>query len=300
MLDRFTEQTGITVNLVTGKADALLKRLSSEGRNSPADLLITTDAGRLHRAKQAGVLQAISDPELNKAIPQNLRDPEGYWYGLSVRARVITYVKGKVDPSELSTYEDLANPKWRGKICIRSSNNIYNQSLTASLIAHNGAEQTEKWAKGLVRNMARPPKGGDRDQVKAAAVGQCDLAVINTYYLGKMITGKDDAQRQAAAKVALFWPNQNDRGAHINISGAGVTQSAKNREEAIKLLKFLVNDESQYWYAKTNLEYPVRPGIEWSDTLKSWGKFKADDLNLAKLGQYNPEAVRIMDRAGWK
>lgn len=300
LFDRFTKQTGIKVNLVTGKADALLKRLSSEGRNSPADLLITTDAGRLHRAKQAGVLQPVSDQGLDKSIPQNLRDPEGYWYGLSVRARVITYVKDKVKPSEISRYEDLADPRWKGRICIRSSSNIYNQSLVASMIATEGAEATEKWARGLVANMARKPKGGDRDQVKAAAVGQCDIAVLNTYYLGQMINGKDDAQRQAAAKVAILWPNQDGRGTHVNISGAGVTQSARHKEEAVKLLNFLVNDESQYWYAKENNEYPVREGIEWSETLKAWGRFKADDLNLAKLGQYNPEAVKLMDRAGWK
>lgn len=300
LLDRFTEQTGVTVNLVTGKEDELLKRLSSEGKNSPADVLITTDAGRLYRAKEAGVLQPVKDDSLNQAIPAHLRDPEGHWFGLSVRARVIAYVKGKVQPEELSTYEDLADPKWKGRICIRSSDNIYNQSLVASLIDRNGKEATEQWAKGLVANLARNPKGGDRDQVTAAAVGQCDLAVVNTYYLGTMLNDSDQAQRDAANKVAVFWPNQGTRGTHINISGAGVTKSAQHKEEAIKLLNFLVSNESQFWYAKENNEYPVRSDIEWSDTLKTWGQFKADDLNLAKLGENNAEAVKLMDRAGWK
>ena len=300
LLDRFTEQTGVTVNLVTGKEDELLKRLSSEGKNSPADVLITTDAGRLYRAKEAGVLQPVKDDSLNQAIPDQLRDPEGYWFGLSVRARVIAYVKGKVQPEELSTYENLADPKWKGRICIRSSDNIYNQSLVASLIDRNGKEATEQWAKGLVANLARTPKGGDRDQVTAAAVGQCDLAVVNTYYLGTMLNDSDQAQRDAASKVAVFWPNQGTSGTHINISGAGVTKSAQHKDEAVKLLNFLVSNESQFWYAKENNEYPVRPDIEWSDTLKTWGHFKADDLNLAKLGENNAEAVKLMDRAGWK
>lgn len=300
LLDRFSDQTGIKVNLVTGKADALLKRLTSEGTNSPADLLITTDAGRLHRAKSAGVLQPVSSEILHSAVPASYRDPEGYWHGLSVRARVITYVKDKVDPEQLSRYEDLADPRWKGRICIRSSGNIYNQSLVASLLEANGEETTQDWANGLVANMARKPKGGDRDQVKAAAVGVCDLAVVNTYYLGAMINSDDEKQREAATRMGVLWPNQEGRGAHVNVSGAGVTQSAKHREEAIRLLEFLVSEESQAWYASVNHEYPVRAGVEWSDTLKQWGEFKADDLNLSRLGINNPEAVRLMDRAGWK
>lgn len=299
LLDQFGAQHGVTVNLVTGKADALLKRLQSEGANSPADLFITTDAGRLHRAREAGVLQPVTTETLDNAIPKHLRDPEGYWHGLSIRARVITYVKERVNPAELSTYEALANDKWKGRICIRSSGNIYNQSLVASMIASNGEEQTGQWAAGFVNNFARPPKGGDRDQVKAAAAGQCDLAVVNTYYLGQMVNA-NDGQEQAAAKVGLFWPNQNDRGAHVNVSGAGVTQAAKNRELAVRLLEFLASEKAQAWYASVNHEYPVREGVEWSDTLKSWGDFKADTINLSQLGINNPTAVRTMDRAGWK
>jgi iron(III) transport system substrate-binding protein len=300
LLDRFTQETGIKVNLVTGKADALLQRLQSEGRNSPADLLITTDAGRLYRAKQAGVTRAVESDLLSETVPANFRDPEGHWYGLSLRARPILYVKGKVDPAQLSSYEALVDPVWKGNICIRSSNNIYNQSLVASLIAANGVVATEQWATGLVKNFARPPRGGDRDQIKAAAAGLCDIAIANTYYLAGMLTSKDAAQREAAEKMAVFWPNQTGRGAHFNVSGAAVTLAAKNKENAVKLLEFLLEKSSQAWYAETNGEYPVRADVAPGELLKSWGEFKMDDLNLDRLGELNPEAVRLMDRAGWK
>lgn len=300
LLDQFTSESGIKVNLVTGKADALLKRLKSEGANSPADLFITTDAGRLHRAKEADVLQPISSEKLTSAIPDHYRDPEGYWHGLSVRARIITYVKDRVDPKQLSTYEALADAQWKGRICIRGSGNIYNQSLVASMIAADGEAATQQWADRFVKNFARNPKGGDRDQVKAAAAGVCDLAIVNTYYLGAMLNSKDENEQAAAAKVALFWPNQDGRGAHVNVSGAGVTRSAHNKEGAIRLLEFLASEKAQGWYASVNQEYPVRPGVEWSDTLKQWGTFKGDTLNLSELGRNNPAAVRLMDRAGWK
>jgi len=300
LLDRFTAQTGIKVNLVTGKADALLKRLVSEGMNSPADLLITTDAGRLHRAKEAGVTQPLSSAALSAAVPEQYRDPGKHWVGLSLRARPIMYVKGKVDPAQLSTYEDLADPKWKGKICIRSSSNIYNQSLVASLIAANGEEAVETWAKGLVSNFARPPKGGDRDQIKGAASGQCVIAIANTYYLVGMLTSKDTGQRAPAEKMAVFWPNQKGRGAHVNISGAALTKAAKNKEAAVKLVEFLAGAESQAWYAETNGEYPVRDGVAASAVLSKWGTFKPDTLNLSKLGELNGSAVMLMDRAGWK
>ncbi len=300
LLDRFTEETGIRVNLVTGKADALLQRLQSEGRNTPADMLITTDAGRLHRAKQAGVTQAVDSALLIKQVPSSFRDPEGHWFGLSLRARPILYVKERVDPTLLSTYEALGDPAWKGRICIRSSGNIYNQSLIASMIAANGLEATENWARALVRNFARPPKGGDRDQIKAAAAGICDIAIANTYYLAGMLTSNDAVQREAAGKLAVFWPNQDGRGVHMNVSGVAVTKAATNRENAIKLLEFLVSDQAQSWYAESNGEYPVRSSVAPSGLLKSWGEFKLDTLNLDRLGELNPEAVRLMDRAGWK
>jgi iron(III) transport system substrate-binding protein len=301
LLDRFTAQTGIETNLVTAKADKLLTRLKNEGRNTPADLFITVDAGRLYRAKQAGVLASINNQVLNAAVPAHLRDPQGQWVGLSQRARVIFYAKGRVKASELSTYEDLASDKWRKRICIRGSSNIYNQSLVASIIAADGKDAAQLWANAMVKNMARPPQGGDRDQIKAAAAGQCDLAIANTYYYGKMLTSKKDkVQLKAAQAMGLFWPNQQGRGAHVNISGAGVTKYAKNRDNAIKLLEFLVSPQAQKWYAEVNFEYPVRAGVEVSDLVKSWGEFKSDKLNLDLLGQHNAEAVRIMDRAGWK
>ena len=300
LLDRFTAETGIRVNLVTGKADALLKRLASEGRNSPADLLITTDAGRLHRAKAAGVTRAFRSPVLDAAVPVSFRDPEGHWYGLSLRARPIMYVGDRVDPGRLSTYEALAESRWKGRICIRSSSNIYNQSLVAAMIASNGAEAAEAWARGLVANLARPPRGGDRDQIKAAAAGLCDIAIANTYYLAGMLQSKDAGQREAAMKMSVFWPNQQGRGTHVNVSGAALTASARHEQNAIRLVEFLVGKDAQQWYARTNGEYPVRTDVPWSDVLKTWGDFKMDALNLSRLGELNPEALRLMDRAGWK
>jgi iron(III) transport system substrate-binding protein len=308
LLDRFTEQTGIEVNLVTGKADALLERLKSEGPNSPADLLLTVDAGNLYRAKEAGVTQAVQSETLDAAIPATYRDPQGHWYGLSLRARPIMYAKDRVDPAELSTYEALAGPDWDGRICIRSSSNVYNQSLVASIIAADGVEAAEAWAKGIVANMARPPQGGDRDQIKAAAAGQCDIAIANTYYLAGMLQSNDPGERGPAEQVAVFWPNQPGqgsgqgagRGTHVNVSGAAVTAAAKHKDAAVQLVEFLASPESQAWYAETNGEYPVREGVAVSPVLAQWGDFKADDLNLARLGELNAEAVRLMDRAGWR
>lgn len=300
LLDAFTAATGIRVNLVSGKADALLERLKSEGINSPADILLTTDVGRLYRAKQAGVFQPVRTPLLERSVPARYRDPEGYWYGLSVRARVIFYAPDRVDPATLSTYEALAGPEWKGRICIRSSSNIYNQSLLASMIANDGPEAAEAWAAGIVANLARKPQGGDRDQIKAVAAGQCDVAIANTYYYAGMLASTDRSQREAAAKVAIFWPNQQGRGAHVNISGAGVTRGAPNKENAIRLLEFLVSEEAQKLYAEKVYEYPVRPGVAVAGTVKQLGDFKADELNLAQLGKYNAEAVRIFDRVGWR
>ena len=300
LLDAFSQDTGIKVNLVTGDDDPLLERLKREGANSPADLLIMADAGRLYRAVENGNLQAVQSATLNQSIPANLRDPGNRWFGLTSRARVIFYNKDKVNPAALSTYEDLADPKWQGRICVRSSNSIYNQSLLASMIATKGAAQAETWAKGLVANLARPPSGGDRDQIKAVASGQCDIAIANTYYYAQMLYGGDAAQKAAANKVSLFWPNQRDRGTHINISGAGVTASAKNKANAVKLLEYMVLDDAQRWYATTNGEYPVKPGIEPSAELQNWGKFKSDALQLTVLGKNNAQAVMIMDKAGWK
>jgi iron(III) transport system substrate-binding protein len=300
LLDRFAEQSGIKVNLVSAKDDALIKRLESEGRNSPADLLLTADAGRLHRARELGLLAPVQSEILEQRIPASYRDPEGRWFGLSLRARPILYVRGKVDPADLSTYAALADPRWKGRICIRSSDNIYNQSLVAAMIATRGQAETEAWARGLVANFARPPQGGDRDQIKAAAAGQCDVAIANTYYLAAMLNDDAAAERDSAAKLAVYWPDQDGRGVHVNVSGIALTTAARNTEQARKLMEFLVGDEAQRWYAETNHEYPVVTGIEPSETLKAWGTFKPDDLNLSELGRHNAEAVRLMDRVGWK
>lgn len=300
LLDRFTEETGIRVNLVTGSADALLQRLIREGRNTPADLFLTTDAGRLIRAKEAGMLQTIASERLDEVIPAHYRDDEGMWYGLSMRARFLVYAPDRVDVSGLESYADLADPKWRNKICVRSSDNVYNQSLTAALLAHQGEQVTESWARGLVANFARRPSGGDRDQITATAVGQCDIAMVNTYYLAMMLAGSDANQRQMAEKLQVLWPDQEGNGTHVNISGAGVVHTARNRDAAVQLLEFLVSDESQRWYAETNHEYPIKEGIALSPVLESWGEFTADQLPLHLLGKHNADAVRLMDRAGWQ
>ncbi len=302
LLDKFTEISGVKIQLVTGKDDALLEKLKLEGENTPADLLFTADAGRLHRAKAMGLTQAITSDILNENIPANLRDRDNQWVGLTYRARPIMYAKDRVDPAELSSYEDLADPKWKGKICIRSSSNIYNQSLLASVIEADGAEAAGKWAKALVKNFARPPAGGDTDQIKAAAAGECDIAIANTYYLARLASSKDANDRKVAAKIGVFWPNQGEdaRGTHINVSGAALTKAAQNKENAIKLLEFMTNDGAQAWYSEVNGEYPVKAGVEISEILKQWGDFKSDELNLSILGENNAEAVKLMDKAGWK
>jgi len=301
LLDQFSAETGIKTNLITASADKLLTRMVNEGRNTPADILITVDAGRLFRARQADIFQPIKSQLIEQAVPSNLRDTENYWIGLSRRARVIFYAKERVDPIQLSTYENLADRQWKGRICIRGSGNIYNQSLVASMIAANGEEATQQWVNGLVGNLARPPQGGDRDQIKAAAAGQCDIAIANTYYYARMLNNKKDpTQSKAANKMALFWPNQQGRGAHINISGAGISKYSRNLDNAIKLLEFLISPDAQSWYANANYEYPVIPSVKPGGLLSTWGSFKADVIDLSRLGELNSEAVKTMDRAGWK
>ncbi len=300
LLDAFEAATGITVNVVSGKADALLQRLAREGANSPADVLLTSDAGRLARAKEAALLRPVHSAVLDANIPPRYRDPEGEWYGLSLRARPIVYATGRVKPAELSTYEALAEERWKGRVCVRSSDNIYNQSLLAAMIHHLGADKTEAWARGLVANFARKPQGGDRDQIRAVAAGECDVALVNTYYLARLAASRRESDREAAAKVAIFWPDQGGRGVHVNISGAGVTRAARNPENAVRLIEFLSGDSAQRLYAEIVFEYPVKPGAPRSPAVAAWGGFKADSLNLSVLGENNAEAVRIADRAGWR
>lgn len=300
ILERFTNETGIKVNLTTAKDDVLLRRLEVEGEHSAADVVITVDVARLHRAKTKGLFQRIPSLKLEKVVPSAYRDPGGFWYGLSIRARTIIYRTETVRPTSLSSYLDLANPKWRGKVCVRSSNNPYNQSLVANLIARYGVERIELWAKGLVANFARSPKGGDRDQIRAVAAGLCDVALINQYYLGSMLHSPNKNDVEAAERVAIFWPNASTHGTHVNLSGIGVAKNAPHLQEAMQLIEFLVSEEAQSWYAAVNYEYPVRQNVPVSAQLEAWGVFKRDTDFLQQIGSLNTEAVKLMDRAGWR
>lgn len=296
----FTARTGIKVNRIEDDADKLIQRMKAEGANSPADVFISVDAGRIQRAAEDGLLQPIKSTILDNAVPAHLREPYGLWFGFSKRARVIIYSKERVKPAELSTYEALADPKWKGKIAIRSSTYIYNQSLTGSILAALGPEKTEAWAKGFAANFARAPKGGDRDQISAVAAGEADIAISNTYYLAHMLTSKKPEERAAAEKVAVFFPNQKDRGAHVNISGGGVAKNAPNKANAIKFLEYLVSPQAQAYFAEGNYEYPVMADAKVSPVIAAWGKFKEDSLNAQVFARNNAEALKIMDRAGWK
>ena len=297
---QFEEKTGIKINVVKANADELIQKMESEGDQSPADLLITVDAGRLVRAKNKELLQAANSETLSQKIPEHLRDSENHWFGLTKRARIVVYNKEKVSSEELSTYENLTDDKWKNRILIRSSSNIYNQSLMASIIANNGDSLAKLWAIGMVRNFARTPKGNDRDQVKAVLAQEGDLAIINTYYLGKLLNSKDSNEVAAGNAVSVFFPNQNDRGAHINISGIGLAKYAPNKENAIKFIEYLASKEVQEIFAQANYEYPVNIEAKASDLLNSWGSFKEDKLSLSKLGELNKKAVIIFDEAKWQ
>ncbi len=296
----FEEKSGIKVNVVKAKGGALIKRLKSEGKNSPADVLITVDAGGLYKAKSAGLLQSVESDYLTKNIPANLRDKDNKWFALTKRSRVTLYKIGSGTEKMLSTYEDLADPKFKGKIVVRSSSNVYNQSLLAAMIEHHGEEYATKWAKGVVANMARTPKGNDRAQVKAVANGIGAVAIANTYYVGKMVNNKDSSQRDAIAKMKIFFPTFKDGGTHVNVSGAGVTKYSPNKANAIKFIEFLASTDAQELFAKANYEYPVLAGVKSSDLVSSWGTFKEDNVSINALGENNAKAVKIFDIAGWK
>ena len=296
----FTEKTGIKVNVVKAKADELIKKLEIEGAESKADVLITVDAGRLVRAREKNLLQPITSSVLSTNVPKHLRDRNGHWFGLTVRSRVIVYAKDRVKPDELSTYTALTDAKWKGRVLIRSSKNVYNQSLLAWIINRDGASAAESWAAGIVGNMARKPKGNDRDQIKAVVAGVGDVAVVNTYYVGLLLNSDNPEERKVAEQVGIFFPNQAGSGAHINVSGAGVTAAAPNRDNAVKLLEFLSSSEAQQVFATSNYEYPVLAEAAKSPLLESWGDFKASTMNLADLGELNTEAVKIFDRVGWR
>ncbi|MGH7863709.1 MAG: Fe(3+) ABC transporter substrate-binding protein [Candidatus Binataceae bacterium] len=295
----FTEETGIAVNQIKGNGQDLMERIKLEGDQSPCDLFVTVDAGNLWRAQDQGIYQPVSSPELTQHIPANLREPSGLWFAFAKRARVFVYDTTKVKAAELSTYEQLANETWKGRILIRSSNSIYNQSLVASIIHNDGTEAAEVWCKGIVANMARPPKGGDIDQINALIAGEGDIAVSNTYYFARLLSGDDDALKAKLKNCSVFFPNQGDRGTHVNVSGAGVAAHAPNKDNAIRFLEFLVSPEAQAIFAGANFEYPVRDGADQAPVIESWGTFKEDDINVAELGKNNAEAVMIMDRAGW-
>ncbi|MET3682737.1 iron(III) transport system substrate-binding protein [Alkalibacillus flavidus] len=296
----FTDETGIEVNVINGSADELIERMNREGEASEADIFFTADAGRLHRAKDQGLLQPIESDTINENVPENLRDRDNEWVGLTQRARIIAYHKERVDESDLSTYQALAEPEWEDRVLIRSSENIYNQSLLASFIELNGREDAKAWAEGIVNNLARSPQGGDRDQAKAVVAGEGDVAIMNTYYLGGMLNSDDEEEVEVAEQLGVFFPNQDSTGAHVNVSGAGLAANAPNEENAIALIEHLSSEDVQGQFASANYEYPVNPNVEPAETLQQWGDFETQDINLSTLGENNAEAVRIFNEVGWK
>lgn len=295
----FERQTGIRINRLEGEGDALVARIRQEGAYSPADILITVDAGRLWRAEEAGLFQPVSSVLLEARIPANLRHPEGEWFGFSTRARMIFVNPDLVDPSQVQSYRDLADPRLKGQICIRSSSNIYNLSLMGAMIAHLGEEGALDWAKGVVANFARKPQGGDTDQIRAAAAGRCGVAVANSYYFARLMASEDPEDRAAVAALVPVFPDQQGVGTHVNVSGAGVLKHAPNREAAVRFLEYLASDEAQRWFAEGNHEYPAVRGVAHDEALSRLGTFRADDLNVATLGENQPLAQRLMDLANW-
>jgi iron(III) transport system substrate-binding protein len=297
----YTKSTGIKINRIEGGEDALFERIKAEGANSPADVFLTVDVARLWRAEQAGIFAPVKSAMLNKRIPAHYRDPEGKWFGFSARARVLAYDKNKVKPAEIGRYEDLANPKWKGQICTRPSSHPYNLSLISSMIIHLGQEKATEWARGVANNLARPPRGGDTDQLRAVDVGECSTAISNHYYYVRLMRSEKPEDRSLVEKVKLVWPNQSDRGTHVNISGGGMLQHAPNREAAVKFLEYLASDAAQTLFANGNNEWPTVPGVKLNNPeLESFGKFKTDSLPVAKLGQTQSIAQRIADQVGWK
>lgn len=300
LYEQFTKETGIKVNIIKGNAGELIDRIKREGESTPADLFITVDGGVLNNAKTSGVLQPITSSVVDEQVPQNLRDKDNHWVGLSTRARVIAYSKDRVKPEQLSTYEDLASDKWKGKVLVRSSNSLYNQSLLASLISLEGEQKAEEWAKGIVANLARNPEGGDRDQAKGIVAGLGDVAIMNTYYVGQLAKSKNAEEVAVADKIGVFFPNQNTTGTHLNISGVGLIKHSKNKEAALKLIEFLTGEAAQTLMSQENFEFPVNPKAQTPELLKSWGEFKTQQIDFATLGENNKKAVEIMNKVGWK
>ncbi|NJN72321.1 MAG: Fe(3+) ABC transporter substrate-binding protein [Limnothrix sp. RL_2_0] len=300
LYEKFAQTTGIEVNLIEGNDDELIERIKTEGANSPADVLITVDVARLWRSQQDGLLKPIESEVLVSEIPAQLRSSDNTWFGLTKRARIIVYNTDTVEASELSTYEDLADPKWKGRFCVRSSSNTYNQSLVAAKIIELGEPATEEWVKGLVSNFAREPEGNDTAQIQAVAAGECDVALVNSYYVARLRSSEDPQDQEIVANIGAFFPNQDAGGTHINISGAGIVANAPNADAAKQFLEFMVTPEAQEIFANNNNEYPVIEGLEPNETVKEFGDWIASDLPLESFGEKNADAVKLMDRAGWK
>lgn len=296
----FTEETGIKVNVVKAEAEELIERLKREGESTEADLFITVDGGILANAKKEGVLQSVESEKVEENVPAKFRDKDNQWIGMSTRARIIAYSKDRVKPEELSTYEDLTNDKWKGKVLARSSTSLYNQSLLASFIELNGKEEAEKWAQGIVNNFARQPDGGDRDQAKAIAAGTGDVAIMNTYYVGLLANSKDPEEVKVAEGLGVFFPNQETTGTHVNVSGIGLTKHSKHPQNATKLIEYVTDKEAQEFLSANNYEFPVNEKAEKPELLKSWGDFKMQDIDFAKLSEHNQEAIEIFNKVGWK
>ena len=296
LFESFTKETGVKVNVIFAEK-GLVERIKQEGANSPADVLMTVDISRIKEAVDAGVTDAVNSDVLEANIPAHLRDENDQWFALTQRGRALYASKDRVTEGEIATYEDLADPKWKGRVCTRSGTHDYNIALVSSMIAHHGTEEAKTWLEGLKANLARKPQGNDRGQVKAIKEGECDVAIANTYYYGKML---DDPEQLAwAESVNIIFPNQNDRGMSMNISGMTLIKGAPNKENAVKLMEFLSGDEAQKIYAEVNYEYPVKPGVEWSDYVKSWGTFKADELPLSEIARLRADAVRMIDEVGY-
>ncbi|HET7671039.1 MAG TPA: Fe(3+) ABC transporter substrate-binding protein [Burkholderiales bacterium] len=301
LYDGFTRKTGIKVNRIEAGEDALIERIRNEGQRSPADVMITVDAGRLWRAEQLGLFQPVKSQVLESRIPANFREPGGHWFGFSSRARVIAYNKSKVKAGEIESYEQLAEPKWKGRVCMRSSTNIYNLSLMGALIDHLGPEKAEAWAKGVRANLAQEPKGGDTDQLKSVAAGQCDVTLSNQYYYARLARSEKADEKEIADKLAIVLPNQKSWGTHVNISGAGVAKNAPHRDAAVKFLEYLASDEAQRYFADGNNEWPVVASVRVDNpVLSTFGNFKRDQINVAQLGRNQPDSQKIYDRVAWK
>jgi iron(III) transport system substrate-binding protein len=300
LYERFTQETGIRVNTIEGNADQLIARMTSEGAASPADLFVTADAGALWRAQNASLLQPTTSEALNAVIPANLRDPEGRWFGLSRRARIVAYDSTKVQPAEIDTYEEIAAPRFRGRLCVRSADHVYNLSLVGALIEAWGPEKTAQWARGVVANMARPPEGGDRDQIRAVNAGVCEIALTNSYYYIRMASGDDAADREVTTKVKLTFPSLDGQGAHVNISGGGVAAHAPNRANAVRLLEFMASPEAQTMVSAGNNEYPASPNVPAPPPTDAYADFTAHPMSVATYGPRQAEAQSLMSAAGWR